>query len=129
MPIYEFQCKMCDATFDELCRFDDTEDMFECSCGGKVKKLLSPPAFTPSLWGDETGKFGASGFYCVQAGRRFQNRREQDKWMTANGKVRVSNEEFDRLYGYDQEKLKKMDAESEKTQEYLKQHRTLIRRK
>jgi hypothetical protein len=49
--------------------------------------------------------------------------------MTANGKVRVSNEEFDRLYGYDQEKLKKMDAESEKTQEYLKQHRTLIRRK
>ena len=90
MPLYEFKCQSCGAEFEHIASFSECDTIakeMQCSCGGDVKKLLSIPAFTPERWGDGTGKYGVNGFKCVQSGMRFQNKREQFKWMEKNGKV------------------------------------------
>jgi|TARA_R100000149_G_C5861851_1_gene127569 putative FmdB family regulatory protein len=134
MPLYEFKCQSCGAEFEHIASFSECDTIakeMQCSCGGDVKKLLSIPAFTPERWGDGTGKYGVNGFKCVQSGMRFQNKREQFKWMEKNGKVCVNGTKHDTVaaeHAY-VKKLNDADAESVKTQEYLNKHRSLVRRK
>ncbi len=46
MPIYEYQCDSCGATFEAIQKFSDAP-LTECrACGAEgVRKLLSAPAF------------------------------------------------------------------------------------
>ena len=46
MPIYEYQCEKCEGTFEAIQKFSD-DPLTECRLcdDGKVKKLLSAPAF------------------------------------------------------------------------------------
>jgi putative FmdB family regulatory protein len=134
MPLYEFECTQCGATHDRICSFAECEtaaDQFECSCGGAIKKLLSIPAFTPERWGDGTGKYGVNGFKCVQSGRRFQNKREQYKWMEANGKVCVNGTQYDTLSYHESQMsdLNKQDKQAAETANYINQNRHLVRKK
>ena len=46
MPIYEYQCEKCEGTFEAIQKFSD-DPLTACRLcdDGKVKKLLSAPAF------------------------------------------------------------------------------------
>ena len=53
MPLYEYQCRSCEHRFERIQKFSDPLAT-ECpSCGGKVEKLISSPAF----------QFKGSGWY------------------------------------------------------------------
>ena len=59
MPLYEYQCESCGRRFEALQRLDEPP-LETCSeCGGKVRKLLSAPAF----------QFKGSGWYVTDYAR------------------------------------------------------------
>ena len=47
MPIYEYQCGSCSETFEAIQKFSDAplDTCRRCGASGKVRKLLSAPAF------------------------------------------------------------------------------------
>jgi putative FmdB family regulatory protein len=49
MPMYEFYCKRCDESFEEIRRIDKRDDEAVCeSCGNKAERAYSktsPPVF------------------------------------------------------------------------------------
>jgi len=45
MPLYEYKCSKCDKTFEAMQKFSDPPLTKHEGCGGRVKKLLSAPAF------------------------------------------------------------------------------------
>jgi len=58
MPIYEYHCEKCDATFEQITFRGDEEDVCCPTCGGKeVKRLMSASRF-----------MGASGLGSCAAG-------------------------------------------------------------
>jgi putative FmdB family regulatory protein len=65
MPLYEYQCDACGFRFEVIQRFSDPPVQSCRSCGGTVRKLLSPPAiqFKGSGWyvTDYAGKGAKSG--------------------------------------------------------------------
>jgi putative FmdB family regulatory protein len=44
MPLYEYKCDICGATFEVIQRFSDPPVETCRACGGPVKKVLSAPA-------------------------------------------------------------------------------------
>jgi putative FmdB family regulatory protein len=68
MPIYEYACKACDRTFEELVlRRSDEEDVRCPKCKGKrVEKLVSRPAAAARGGGD--GGSAASSANCGPVG-------------------------------------------------------------
>ena len=59
MPLYEYECLTCGARFEEIQKFSDPPVKKHAGCGGKVRKLLSPPAF----------QFKGSGWYITDYAR------------------------------------------------------------
>lgn len=60
MPLYEYQCDACGFRFEVIQRFSDLP-VSECqSCGGPVRRLLSPPAI----------QFKGSGWYVTDYARK-----------------------------------------------------------
>ena len=45
MPLYEYQCESCGRRFERIQKFSDPLVEICPTCGGKVHKLLSSPAF------------------------------------------------------------------------------------
>ena len=45
MPIYEYQCEACGRRFDRIQKFSDPPIEVCPTCGGRVHKLISSPAF------------------------------------------------------------------------------------
>jgi putative FmdB family regulatory protein len=68
MPIYEYTCKACDRSFEELVLRRSDEPEVRCpACGGKrVEKLVSRPA--ASRTGGEGGGRAASTPGCGPVG-------------------------------------------------------------
>ena len=60
MPVYEYECQKCGAHFDEIQKFSDPPVKKHPGCGGKVKKMLSAPAF----------QFKGSGWYITDYARK-----------------------------------------------------------
>ncbi len=44
MPLYEYRCKACGAVFEVMQKFSDEPLKTHAECGGKVERLVSPPA-------------------------------------------------------------------------------------
>ena len=44
MPLYEYECLQCGERFEEIRKFSDPPLTEHEGCGGKLRKLLSPPA-------------------------------------------------------------------------------------
>ena len=63
MPLYEYKCKECEKTFENLSSFRDSEKPVECpNCGSKkTGKLLS--TFCPSM-----GKSAGGAVDCPKGG-------------------------------------------------------------
>jgi len=53
MPLYEYKCDKCGDVFEVRQKFSDEPIRVHDKCGGKVERLLSPPAF----------QFKGSGWY------------------------------------------------------------------
>jgi putative FmdB family regulatory protein len=45
MPVYEYECLKCGTRFEEIRKFSDPPVKKHSGCGGRVKRLLSAPAF------------------------------------------------------------------------------------
>lgn len=44
MPLYEYECEQCGATFEVIQKFSDHSVTVCRTCGGNVRRLLSAPA-------------------------------------------------------------------------------------
>jgi putative FmdB family regulatory protein len=60
MPLYEYQCDACGARFERIQKFSDPLVTVCPTCGGRVQKLISSPAF----------QFKGSGFYITDYARK-----------------------------------------------------------
>lgn len=60
MPIYEYVCGKCGAHIEKIQKFSDAP-LIECQkCGGKLERLISPPAI----------QFKGSGWYVTDYARK-----------------------------------------------------------
>jgi putative FmdB family regulatory protein len=60
VPLYEYQCQKCQHRFEKIQKFSD-KPVKKCpECGGRVEKLLSPPAV----------QFKGSGWYVTDYARK-----------------------------------------------------------
>lgn len=80
MPLYEFQCRLCDYTFERRQSVNDPYPECE-SCGGQVRKVFQP---TPII-------FKGSGWHITDYGRsgkrngkekEFEGKKEDRDWGT-----------------------------------------------
>jgi putative FmdB family regulatory protein len=72
VPIYEYRCDDCGATFEVFQKFSDAP-VAKCErCGGPVRKVLHPVAV----------HFKGSGFYTTDYGRKSSHRGPGDKAET-----------------------------------------------
>ena len=60
MPLYEYQCEACEHRFERIQKFSDPLVDTCPACAGKVRKLLSSPAF----------QFKGSGLYITDYARQ-----------------------------------------------------------
>jgi putative FmdB family regulatory protein len=60
MPLYEYRCESCGATFEVIQKFSDPSVGTCKSCGGKVRRLLSAPAI----------QFKGTGWYITDYARK-----------------------------------------------------------
>jgi putative FmdB family regulatory protein len=70
VPIYEYECKKCKHRFERIQKFSDPPIKKCPSCnGGRVEKLLSPPAV----------HFKGSGWYVTDYARKGAGKKGKDK--------------------------------------------------
>jgi len=94
MPIYIFKCESCNGSIEELMKYE-IRDTFAndnvCECGGDLKVATTTPAKTPGLWGDQTGTYGASGYYSKSLGAYCQSKSAEEKIMASRGFIREAD--------------------------------------
>jgi putative FmdB family regulatory protein len=73
MPLYEYQCESCGQVFEVMQKFSDEPLNTHESCGGALKRLISPPAI----------QFKGSGWYVTDYARNSKS---------ANGKADKSGD-------------------------------------
>lgn len=59
MPLYEYKCESCGDVFEVKQRFSDKPLTVHANCGGRVERLISPPAL----------QFKGSGWYITDYSR------------------------------------------------------------
>ena len=69
MPLYEYECAKCGERFEQIEKFSDAPLKKHEGCGGKVKRLLSAPAF----------QFKGSGWYVTDYARSGKADTSNDK--------------------------------------------------
>ena len=65
MPLYEYQCEKCEQRFERIQKFSDPPVETCPTCAGKVRKLLSSPAF----------QFKGSGWYITDYARQGKDKK------------------------------------------------------
>ncbi len=60
MPLYEYRCDACGDVFEVMQKFSDAPLETHPGCGGRVEKLLSPPAL----------QFKGTGWYVTDYARK-----------------------------------------------------------
>lgn len=60
MPLYEYRCDACGTVFEVIQKFSDEPIQSHDGCGGRVRRLISPPAF----------QFKGSGWYITDYARK-----------------------------------------------------------
>lgn len=60
MPLYEYRCRKCGKTVEKIQKFSDPTLKTCEDCGGKLERLLSPPAI----------QFKGSGWYVTDYARK-----------------------------------------------------------
>jgi putative FmdB family regulatory protein len=69
MPLYEYECESCGATFEVIQKFSD-QSVDTCrTCAGKVRRLLSAPAI----------QFKGTGWYITDYARKGEGGADKEK--------------------------------------------------
>ncbi len=77
MPIYEYECRKCHHRFERIQKFSDPLVRKCPSCrGGRVDKLLSPPAV----------HFKGTGWYVTDYARKSSDKKDQERDGKKDGK-------------------------------------------
>lgn len=74
MPIYEYQCKKCNAHMEVMQKFSDKPPVKCRKCGGRLEKLLSAPAI----------QFKGSGWYVTDYAGKKASASEEKKSSEAS---------------------------------------------
>mgnify|MGYP001222876243 CR=1 FL=1 len=69
MPLYEYKCHKCGALFEVLQKVSDEPLSVHDHCGGRLERLLSPPAF----------QFKGSGWYVTDYARSSSSNKSVEK--------------------------------------------------
>lgn len=59
MPVHEYSCALCNATFDELKAWGDQVATTPCKCGAMATKVYSPPVVRPDITPHYSEQLGA----------------------------------------------------------------------
>ena len=83
MPIYEYQCKRCNAHTEVMQKLTD-KPLTKCrKCGGRLEKLLSAPAI----------QFKGSGWYVTDyAGKKSEGKTESKEEKNASSETKAASE-------------------------------------
>lgn len=89
MPIYQFHCDACGYTAEHLMSYERSKNVeVVCEpCSLAMRKLVSMPAKTPTLWNAGWTEGLSSNMYSHALGRQVANKREEERIMNANGFV------------------------------------------
>jgi putative FmdB family regulatory protein len=87
MPVYEYECLKCGAHFDEIQKFSDKPVKTHNGCGGRVKRVLSAPAF----------QFKGTGWYVTDyAHKQGGGDGKKDKGSEAKAESKIAGEKGDK---------------------------------
>lgn len=75
MPLYEYQCEACGRRFERIQKFSDPPVETCPTCGGKVHKLVSSPAF----------QFKGTGWYVTDYSRKDKGGSDAEKGEKGKG--------------------------------------------
>jgi len=75
MPLYEYECESCGATFEVIQKFTDHSVDTCRTCGGTVRRLLSAPAI----------QFKGTGWYITDYARKGAGGAEKEKEKEKTG--------------------------------------------
>jgi putative FmdB family regulatory protein len=75
MPLYEYECESCGATFEVIQKFSDHSVDTCRTCGGKARRLLSAPAI----------QFKGTGWYITDYARKGAGGADKEKTGSAGG--------------------------------------------
>ena len=99
MPCYVYRCKECHNVIERIHSYKARESFKVdnvCSlCKGDFESVMTAPAKTPGLWGDQTGTYGASGYFSKSLGRHVTSKHEEEKLANKMGYVNVKDVETD----------------------------------
>ena len=73
MPIYEFRCKKCNNQIEVIQKFSDKQPTRCKKCGGRLEKLISPPAI----------QFKGEGWYVTDYARKGSVGEKVEKELSA----------------------------------------------
>ncbi len=92
MPIYEYECNHCNYWTDKILPVSRCDEAQECqNCGNTLKKLISMPAKTASLWGVDWREGLSSNKFSTALGRKVSSKREEERVMREKGFVPESD--------------------------------------
>jgi hypothetical protein len=97
-------------TIEHICKHSNRPEYIVSSTGRKAVYDIkyNVPARMSEQWAGAAGTLGGvNGFYDKGAGRRFQSRTQQDKWLDSNNLVRAS----DLPTHWIEDKIEKQDRE------------------
>lgn len=92
MPIFAWGCTCCGKEYETIMSYERSEKV-EVLCKGcslVMRKKVNIPAFTPSSWGDCTGKFGVNGTYNKGLGCFVKNNKDAEQIAKSRGLVPFS---------------------------------------
>ena len=86
MPIYCYNCPVCNNYYEELYGCEDYPQEIPCTCGEYAKIFISsaPALKTDNFEGD------FDPYYDGQLGQHFQSKSQKDKWLKDNDLEQVS---------------------------------------
>ncbi len=79
MPLYEYECLGCEKRFEVIQKFSDDLLTVCEDCGGKLKKLLSPPAIQFKGTGWYVTDYARSGKSDDQKGEEKEEKKTETK--------------------------------------------------
>ena len=86
MPIYTYQCEVCDSITDEYRAVDRRHDFTFCECGHLMKLKIMPTQLAPVLGG---GDF--QGYQCPVTDKWITSRKERRRIMDEHNLVDVGD--------------------------------------
>jgi len=92
MPIYEFRCNECNDVWDKMLSISQRKEPQTCpTCSTQMKRLISAPAKTATLWHGNWSEGLSSNLYSKALGQRVSSRRQEEEIMRSKGFIPESD--------------------------------------